>query len=143
MSQRIFWRHAEAAWSQQDHERHLTARGRRQAQASGDWLDARAVDFPVFCSEALRGQETAACYRAAPTVLAGLNPGQPLSVVFATLAALGEDDAVIVGHLPWIGEVVATLLKEENDYLAVGYSALFWLASEDGKHWRLEARYRD
>lgn len=141
MNQWIFWRHAEAAWCREDHERCLTDRGRLEAQASADWLHARAVDFPVFCSEARRAQETAACYRT-PTVLAGLNPEQSPSAVFSALEALGAADAVIVGHLPWIGAVVAALLEEEGGYHAVGYSEVFWLASQERECWQLKARYR-
>ena len=101
-----------------------------------------AAQGGVFRSEALRGRETAACYRAAPTVLASLDPNCSPSAVVATLAALDTDDAVIVGHLPWIGAVVAGLLGDARDYLTFGYSEVLWLVSEDGGNGRLEARYR-
>ncbi len=141
MENKIFWRHAEAVWCGRDHERRLSDRGWRQARRSAEWLRSRGVAFPVFCSQALRGQETAGCYHAAPTQLAGLDPGQSAATVFAALQALDGRDAVIVGHLPWIGEVVATLLAKQGGYLPVNYSEVFWLVCEDDEKWRLEARY--
>ena len=58
MMQRIFWRHAQAAWAANDLERPLTEVGRLQAQAAADWLKDQGIDFPLYTSEARRAQET-------------------------------------------------------------------------------------
>lgn len=132
----IFWRHAEAGFAARDLDRPLTARGAQQAARSAEWLDRQSIRYPAYCSQALRGQQTAACYRA-PQILAGLNPDEGLAPVWAALDTL-PDDAVIVGHMPWIAAAIARLLDGAPAF--VGYSEVFWLSNDDGA-WRLKAHF--
>ncbi|SUO93572.1 SixA phosphatase family protein [Suttonella ornithocola] len=139
MKNRIFWRHAQADWGMDDLSRALTKLGHQQAHASANWLQKQEITFPIYCSEALRGQQTAQYYDT-PIALAGLNPDGAFSVVEKTLNSITDDSAIIVGHLPWIGQIVGGLL-ETNGYIAVNYSEVFWLTSEDESHWQLKAHF--
>lgn len=134
---RVFWRHAEAGFAYEDLARPLTARGMRQAERTADWLRAQGVNFPVFCSQALRGQQTASCYGEAE-IIAGLNPDNGFMPVWQALDALTVRDAVIVGHMPWIGAAIARYMDGQSPM--VGYSELFWLSDDDGE-WRLRGHF--
>lgn len=140
MHEIIFWRHAQAGWGMGDLDRELTALGTRQAQATADWLRREQADFPIVCSEAIRGQQTAACYAPAQ-VLPGLNPGTPFTTVLKTVRAIAESRVIVVGHLPWIGQIVGEYLDLEAGYVAADYSEAFWLQSADGRQWQLAARF--
>lgn len=129
--QRIFWRHAQAAWAAQDLERTLTEQGLAQAQAAAAWLKAQGIDYPIYCSEARRAQQTAACY-AAPQILAGLNPDGELEDVQNALADIHTEQAIIVGHLPWIGQIVGQMLGKSSGYVEVSTAEIFCLEQQAG-----------
>lgn len=139
MHEWILWRHAEAGFGRSDLARPLTERGQQQAADSAAWLKEQGVDFPVYCSEALRGQQTAAHYSDDVIVLPGLNPDGAMNHVHQALATLAGKNAVIVGHLPWIHRVTSELLGE--NIRAHDYSSLCWLQHENGI-WTLKAQYR-
>lgn len=133
---RIFWRHAEAGFAHNDLARPLTARGEQQAARSAQWLHGQNIAYPAYCSQALRGQQTAACYRP-PHILAGLNPDCGLQPVWQALDTL-PDNAVIIGHMPWIGAAIARYLDGTPAF--IGYSELYWLSDENGT-WQLKGHY--
>lgn len=135
---RIFWRHGEAGFALHDLDRPLTARGLMQAQETARWLLDQGVDFPAFASEARRGQQTAACYRS-PEIVAGLNPDRGFAPVWAALETLDAENAVIVGHMPWIGAAIARYLDIPAPMLAC--SELFWLSDDSGA-WQLKAHFK-
>ncbi len=117
----ILVRHAKSAWDQpvSDHERELSARGRRDARAIGELLVGRSLQPDlVLCSTATRTRETwqgavdagaragelrfeRAIYRAWVPELVGLIRAAPESV--STL--------LMLGHAPGVPDLV--------DYLAV------------------------
>lgn len=116
----LFWRHAEAGFATHDLARPLTPRGILQAERTAAWLRNQHIDFPVFCSQALRGQQTAQCYQNAH-ILPGLNPDQGLKPVWEALGSLPAN-AVIVGHMPWIAAAIARFIDEIPpfvDYLSL------------------------
>lgn len=139
--QRIFWRHAQAGWAAQDLSRSLSEAGLAQAQAAADWLRAQGIDYPVYSSEALRAQQTAACFSASVQTVAGLNPDRSAAEVDAALAAITDENAVVVGHLPWIGEVVGRYLDAASGYVEAHTAEVFWLQRQDGG-WTLKGRFR-
>lgn len=141
MKNRIFWRHATAGWGPNDLERTLTDIGHYQAETSADWLKMQGINFPIYSSQALRAQQTAS-YFATPTVLAGLNPDGDYQDTLDTLNTIIDDDAIIVGHLPWIGQVIGKLTHSDTGYIVVNTSEVFWLQSEDGKKWRIFEHFR-
>lgn len=134
---RLFWRHAETGFALDDLERTLTARGLQQAQHTAQWLLEQGVDFPVYASEACRAQQTALCYRP-PRIIPGLNPGSGLAAVWNAIDSIQDENAIIVGHMPWIGAAVARWLEVPAPFF--GYSELYWLSKENGE-WQLKARY--
>lgn len=139
MYQWIFWRHAEAGFAQSDLERPLTERGWQQAKDSADWLQTQGVTFTGYSSEAVRGQQTLSCYQEQGKQLAGLNPDGSLAAVHQALATLEGENAVIVGHLPWINHIVSELLGQR--VATFGYSSICWLVHDD-EQWTLKQQYR-
>lgn len=112
----ILWRHAEAEDARDaatsDLDRRLTPKGERQAERMADWLNHRlAATTRVLASPARRTQQTAKALDRRFKTVAVLAPGATVDDV---LAAAGWPDApapaLIVGHQPVLGQVVARLL---------------------------------
>ncbi|MBV7434319.1 histidine phosphatase family protein [Cardiobacteriaceae bacterium TAE3-ERU3] len=135
----ILWRHAEAGFARSDLERPLTDCGQQQAADSAAWIKDQGIKFPAYCSQATRAQQTVAYYDEHATVLDGLNPGCGFSCVRETLQQLEGQDAVIVGHLPWIHGITSELLGKNIS--AHDYSSVCWLQNDNGI-WTLKAQYR-
>lgn len=136
MSDIIFWRHAEAhdaLKDQTDLERKLTVKGQRHAERVAFWLDRNLPQqCRVFVSEAKRAQQTARCLTRKNKVLPQLNPDVRAEDI---LAAVGwgqlSEPIVIIGHQPWIGECIHSLLHGSFAPLAVRKGAAWWLQSRD------------
>lgn len=140
MKKRIFWRHAEAGFAARDLDRSLTERGRRQAEQTAAWLKSRGADaLPLYTSEAVRTRETAAYLGKPAAALAGLNPDGSYGQAAQTLAAIADDAAVIVGHLPWIGEAAGELLG--TGFVPFNTAQAIWLESADNINWRIAAQF--
>ncbi|MFH4355444.1 MAG: histidine phosphatase family protein [Neisseriaceae bacterium] len=109
----ILWRHAEAELSTNDLKRPLTAEGHQQAKCMSNWICHRfAGPYLVWTSEALRAQETASYLEGSSRqVHAFLNPGASArSILPETLKVSSTNQLVIVGHQPWLSELVYLLL---------------------------------
>jgi phosphohistidine phosphatase len=136
MSEIIFWRHAEAhdaLESQSDLDRKLTVKGQRNAERVAHWLDRNLPNqCRVYVSEAKRAQQTARCLPRKSKTLAAINPDATASEVFDAVGwknGNGVDEPIIlVGHQPWIGECIATLLGITTiESLSVKKGAVWWL----------------
>lgn len=117
----LVMRHGEAqAQAADDASRALTAHGRAQARAQGQWLAMHGAPDALWVSPYLRAQQTA------DEVLAGL--GQPLARVtlpeltpsgdIAAITALlaGSDDCqrvLMVSHMPMVAYLVEALVPGE------------------------------
>lgn len=133
---RIFWRHGDALWGLDDLARPLSARGQQQALQSACFLKERlGAKVSIYASEARRAQETASFY-GKPITLKGLNPDGAFSLVEESLLRITDDCAIIVGHLPWIGQVLGQYLQDARGYIALNTSEVYALAFVDGK-WQL------
>ncbi|AZG14081.1 MULTISPECIES: SixA phosphatase family protein [Cupriavidus] len=140
----ILWRHAEAedlpdALSisrSADLQRPLTRRGRKQAEASADWLRAHLpADYRVVCSPALRTRETAAALSGKAEILDDLAPGADVGAVLAAIDwPQGHDHTVVVGHQPWIGQLASLLLAGHEMPWSVKKSGIWWLAGRTREH---------
>jgi phosphohistidine phosphatase len=141
-------RHAEAeepqdatAAGRRDLQRQLTARGRRRMERGVAGLLALSLDCElVLHSPWTRATETAALLaplasgetRALPA-LARVPDGRLLAEL-ARLAARhegGETRLALVGHQPWLGELVAWLTigeREKGSALALGKGSVAWLS---------------
>lgn len=140
----ILWRHAEAedlpdALSisrSADLQRPLTRRGRKQAEASAAWLHAHLPgDFRVVTSPALRTRETAAALSGNPEILDDLAPGADVGAVLAAIDwPQGHEHTVVVGHQPWIGQLVSLLLAGNEMNWSVKKSGIWWVAARTREH---------
>src|SRR6185369_7847572 len=98
----ILWRHCEAEPGEPDLGRRLTAKGLKQAERMGAWLDRHLPDGTrVLVSPADRAQQTALALPRKSKTVDAIAPG---ASVAAVLAAAGWPDArdpvLIVGHQP-------------------------------------------
>ena len=129
----ILWRHAEAEPGEPDLGRRLTAKGHKQAERVGGWLDSHLPQTArILVSPADRAQETALALKRKFKTVDALAPG---ATAAAVLAAAGWPDArepvVIVGHQPTLGEVASRLLAGEEAYWAVKKGGVWWLSNRD------------
>jgi phosphohistidine phosphatase len=138
----ILWRHAEAAVQRADEddlERPLTAKGERQAQRMGEWLNQRlAHSTRVLVSPALRCQQTARGLGRHFRTVSALRPGCDAATLLAAARWPDASEPVlVVGHQPTLGFVAALLLAEAAQGWSVNNAAAWWLrhgARDDLQH---------
>ena len=129
----ILWRHAEAEPGEPDLGRRLTAKGQRQAERMGVWLDGHLPQTArILVSPADRAQETALALKRKFKTVDGLAPG---ASVAAVLAAAGwpesREPVLVVGHQPTLGAVASFLLSGDEAYWLVRKGAVWWLSNRD------------
>jgi phosphohistidine phosphatase len=129
----ILWRHAEAEPGEPDLGRRLTAKGLKQAERMGAWLEHHLPDSArILVSPADRAQQTALGLKRKFKTVDELAPGASVSAV---LAAANWPDSrepvVVVGHQPTLGTVASFLLAGEEDYWSVRKGAVWWLSNRD------------
>ena len=129
----ILWRHAEAEPGEPDLGRRLTAKGLKQAERVGAWLDTHLPDGTrVLASPADRAQQTALALKRKYKTVDEIAPG---ASVGAVLTAAGWPDTrepvLIVGHQPTLGAVASFLLSGEESSWAIKKGALWWLTNRD------------
>ena len=125
-------RHGEAVPhdSKPDPEREVTARGERQALATGSALARLGVEFDAcYTSPRLRARQTAelACRSLGtePVVEASVDSGFDRHDALALLRAHGEDACVlVVGHEPDFSQVVHDLTGGRVDFKKGGVAAV-------------------
>lgn len=128
----ILWRHAEAEDTHNDMARRLTIKGQQQAKSSAQWLHQHLPDnFQVFCSEAVRAQQTAEFLKQPLTINKLLNPdSHPLNLAtFLQQQNAASSAQIWVGHQPWIGQFCAYLLNGiwlPQQFWSVKKSAFWW-----------------
>jgi phosphohistidine phosphatase len=129
----VLWRHAEAEPGEPDLGRRLTAKGVKQAERVGAWLDRHLPDTArILASPADRAQQTALALKRKFRTVDEIGPGAP---VVAVLAAAGWPDGrevvVVVGHQPTLGEVAAFLLSGEEANWSIKKGAVWWLSNRE------------
>lgn len=129
----ILWRHAEAEAGEPDMGRRLTAKGLKQAERMGEWLDHHLPETTrILVSPADRAQQTARALKRKFRTVDEIAPG---GTVQAMLAAAGWPDSresvLIVGHQPAIGAVASFLLSGEEAWWSVKKGAVWWLSNRD------------
>jgi phosphohistidine phosphatase len=129
----ILWRHAEAEPGEPDVGRRLTAKGLKQAERVGAWLERHLPDTTrVLVSPADRAQQTALALKRKFRTLDELAPGASTAAV---LAAANWPDArepvLIIGHQPTLGAVASFLLSGDEAGWAVKKGAVWWLTNRD------------
>lgn len=136
----ILLRHAHAepaAPGQDDAERPLSALGRREAAAAGDWLRAHALlPARVLCSSARRTRETLAGLGALGAPELRLEPAiydATAGTLMAVLEAERDADSVLlVGHNPGVEHLLALLHSgQSGDFRGMPPAAIAWLVLPD------------
>jgi phosphohistidine phosphatase len=120
----ILVRHAHAVSGEPDELRPLSERGREEARALAERLDAEAPDL-VVTSPLLRARETAAAIASATgaelRIDDRLAPGATAEDVVAVVDA---GTVVVVGHQPDCSEVALALAGREIDFPTAGHTEI-------------------
>jgi phosphohistidine phosphatase len=126
----ILWRHAEAEESANDLPRQLTAKGHRQAERMGEWLQARLPDkYKVICSRARRSQDTARALTTKYRIDPNIDPGASYAAVLAAANwPHASGTVVVVGHQPTLGEVASMILSGAPADWPIKKGALWWIS---------------
>jgi phosphohistidine phosphatase len=128
----IVWRHAEAHDAEpgdDDMQRALTPRGRKQAERMAVWLESQLPQGTrILSSPAVRAEQTVRALARKYKVRDALSPGASVQDVLETS---GWPDAkypvLLVGHQPALGGVIAQLLHMPDDACAIRKGAVWWL----------------
>lgn len=128
----IVWRHAEAHDAEpgdDDMQRALTPRGRKQAERMAAWLESQLPQGTrISSSPAVRAEQTVRALARKYKVRDALSPGASVQDVLETS---GWPDAkypvLLVGHQPALGGVIAQLLRMPDDACAIRKGAVWWL----------------
>jgi phosphohistidine phosphatase len=144
MKQLILMRHAKSSWADAglpDHARVLNARGRRSADAMGDWLRAHKIEPElILCSDAARTRETLARLNLGdiPTTFTrDLYLAEP-EVMQKALGNRTEGCILMVAHNPGSATLADTLLQSapsHPDFYAYPSCATL-VADFDIANWR-------
>ena len=117
----ILMRHAKSSWddpARDDHDRPLNGRGRRSAEAMGDWLrDGDFVPDEVLCSSATRTAETLEGLRLDAPVrfTRALYHASAADMLEVLHSATGES-VLMLGHNPGISTFASQILREAPDH---------------------------
>ncbi len=136
----ILWRHAEAEpadfeLGEQDEARKLTAKGHQQAKRMGRWLKEHLPKNTILvCSPAVRAVQTADVLHYKIHLDSALKPGAGLVDVLNALSRYQQQkNILIVGHQPWLGELLAYLFEQSplnvanTPSVSVKKGAVWWL----------------
>ena len=125
----ILWRHAEAVDGTPDHERALTVKGRHQAERMAHFLAGRLPkNTRILVSPALRAQQTASTLTRHVTTEPAIGTGATAARALAASGWPNADDALLVGHQPWLGELAALLMTGKVDPWSMRKGAIWWFS---------------
>ncbi|PIT75669.1 histidine phosphatase family protein [Limnohabitans sp. G3-2] len=128
----IVWRHAEAFEAEpgeDDMNRVLTPRGKKQAERMAVWLESQLPQGTrVLSSPAVRAEQTVRVLGRKYKVRDALSPGASVADVLETA---GWPDAkypvLVVGHQPTLGAVMAQLLGMSEPACSIRKGAVWWV----------------
>ncbi len=136
----ILWRHAEAEdldetdeHSGNDLSRHLTPKGEKQAARMAAWLDRQLPDgVRIWCSPAVRTEQTVLALGRKYRVREELSPDRTADELLQLVQwPQARQAALVVGHQPTLGRVIARLLKLSEPECAVRKGAVWWLRQRE------------
>ncbi len=137
--------HGEAVAKEVDSERPLSDRGRQDVERLARFLAGRGVHVSrVWHSGKTRARQTAELLAAAVApgakaeARAGLAPNDPTQAFAETLADWHED-AMVVGHLPFMARLVTRLVTNREDGKTVAYlpGSLVCLERDEDRAWAI------
>ena len=133
----ILWRHAEAEPAQEgqsDLARSLSPKGERQAARMSDWLERHLPEGTrILVSPARRTEQTALTLGRKYKLREELSPDATPQDVLRLLkwnektGPSGKGPVLIVGHQPWMGQLIAQLIELQEPECAVRKGAVWWL----------------
>lgn len=128
----IVWRHAEAHDAQageDDMQRALTPRGRKQAERMAAWLETQLPQGTrILSSPAVRAEQTVKALGRKYKVRDALSPGASVQDILETAGWPGAKYPVLlVGHQPGLGAVISDLLKMPDSACAIRKGSVWWL----------------
>jgi phosphohistidine phosphatase len=136
----ILWRHAEAedlganddsdvTEHDRDLSRRLTARGEKQAARMAAWLDRQLPEgVRVWSSPAVRCEQTVLALGRKYRVREDLAPdGSPEDLLQLVQWPSSRQPALVVGHQPTLGRVIAQLMQLSEADCSVRKGAVWWL----------------
>ena len=126
----ILWRHAEAEDGTPDNERELTAKGVKQARRMASWLKTRLPENTVvMVSPAKRTLQTVRELTANFRIVSAVGTsGSSESLLAAINWPQAEENVLVVGHQPILGETAALLLTGRKDQWQIKKGAVIWLS---------------
>jgi phosphohistidine phosphatase len=137
--------HGESKSEEEDPQRRLTDKGISEVQNVADFLRPLklAVDA-IWHSEKARSQQTgellAEAFRARDRLIQREGLG-PKDQVATTKEALEQTsgDLMIVGHLPFLGKLVALLIagSEKNEIVEFRFGCVVCVERRDDKKWKV------
>jgi len=137
--------HGEALAKEADPDRPLSDQGRRDIERLSGFLASRKFRVShVWHSGKTRARQTAELLAAAMApglaaeARAGLAPNDSTEKFAGTLATWHED-AMVVGHLPFMARLVSRLVADNNDGTVVAYlpGSLVCLERDAGGAWAI------
>jgi phosphohistidine phosphatase len=142
----ILWRHADAApadieQGEDDMQRQLTTKGLIQAKKMATWLNQQLSEPSILvCSPAARAIQTAEALKQKVVEEYALRPSTNLQEVLKLLASLEAKNTtqmeaetkpkkslIIVGHQPWLGQLVTHLTGYSGAEISIKKGAIWWL----------------
>lgn len=131
----ILWRHAEAielAESGNDMDRHLTPKGERQAARMSIWLDrVLPQGTRIFCSPATRCEQTVMALGRRYKLREELSPnGQGQEVLDLVQWPVAKGAVMVVGHQPYLGQVVAKLFDMKPGECSIKKASVWWIKTK-------------
>ena len=135
----ILWRHAEAEDIRagiSDHERKLTAKGKKQAQKMADWLTPLLPqDTRIIASPAMRAVQTAEALKRKFEINEHISPSASLSDHLAAARWPTDGTVLLAGHQPMLGQLAALLMSGHPQAWEIRKGAVWWLRSApEGSH---------
>jgi phosphohistidine phosphatase len=129
----ILWRHAEAVDGYPDEERRLSHKGIQQANSMAAFLSPRLPSQTrILVSPAIRAQQTASALTKKFTTEAALDTHtSPQAVVSACGWPASNENTLLVGHQPWLGQVAALLMTGTPDYWSVKKGSIWWFSHRE------------
>ena len=132
----ILWRHAEAEDLEENDEgggddlsRRLTPRGEKQAARMAAWLDRQLPEGTrIWSSPAVRTEQTVLALGRRYRVRPELGPdGTPQGLLEVVQWPDARQPALVVGHQPTLGRVVAQLLGLASGDCSIRKGSVWWL----------------
>ena len=133
----ILWRHSEAEplkEGEDDLSRPLTAKGERQATRMADWLERHLPEGTrIVASPARRAEQTVLTLGRKYKLREELSPDATPEGVLQWLkwdektGPHGKGPVLLVGHQPWMGQLIAQLIKLQEPECSIRKGSVWWL----------------